>query len=108
MNFKEKEGVTLALSTRQSSHFDRGINYKLNLASKILAEANIRIQDKIEEMERMKLKDEMQWMKFFLFHSYPLSLIVGGCLSLIIPTVDLMQLYRPDQTSWTTTTAGHL
>ena len=60
MNFKEKEGVTLALSTRQSSHFDRGINYKLNLASKILAEANIRIQDKIEEMERMKLKDEIK------------------------------------------------
>ena len=60
MNFKEKEDVTLSLSRRQSSYFNSGIDDKLNLASKILAEANIRIQDKIEEMERMKLKDEIK------------------------------------------------
>jgi len=53
LNLEETKNTPETFS-RKSSKFNKGINDILQLASNVLAEANINIQDKIDTMEKLK------------------------------------------------------
>ena len=64
LNHQEEDKEDIQKLSRQSSSFKRGINDILEVASNLLAEASMKIQDEIDSRKE-KLKGEVEYIEMF-------------------------------------------